>query len=161
MSVVGVGRFWLLVLVRTVLGLVGIGRFALSFRLLFCLVGIGGLAFVFRPFLRLDVVQELAQINVDRDRLPVSAQVDGFGEETTVDDTARPPINRVVRDLDAFPTLSGETVMDGDCAPVLRAAEHVADQVRLRGDLFVEIMGCERGQFVSCCKDRPRDARGP
>ena len=98
------GRFWLLVLVRTVLGLVGIGRFALSFRLLFCLVGIGGLAFVFRPFLRLDVVQELAQINVDRDRLPVSAQVDGLGEETAVDDAARPPVNRIVRDLDKFPT---------------------------------------------------------
>ena len=66
-----------------------------------------------------------------------------------------------MRDLDAFPTLSRETVVNGDRAPVLRAAEHVADQVRLRSDLFVEIMGRELGPFVSCCEDRPRDARGP
>ena len=51
--------------------------------------------------------------------------------------------------------------MDGDCAPVLRAAEHVADQVRLRSDLIVEIMRSEGLQLTACRKDRPRDARGP
>ncbi len=52
---------------------------------------------------------------LDRERLPVSAQVDGFsGKETAADDAARPPVNRIVRDLDMFPTHSGRDSRDGD-----------------------------------------------
>ena len=88
----------------------------------------------------------------------MSAQVDGLGEETAVDDAARPPVNRIVRDLDKFPTLSGATVVNGDSAPVLRAAEHVADQVRLRGDLFVDVVRGEGLEIVASSEYRPRDA---
>ena len=88
----------------------------------------------------------------------MSAQVDGLGEETAVDDAARPPVNRIVRDLDKFPTLSGETVVNGDSAPVLCTAEHVADQVRFRGDLFVDVVRGEGFEIVASSEYRPRDA---
>ena len=164
-SVVSVGRFRLLALRRTVRVLVGIGRFVLSFRLLFCLVGIGGLAFVFQPFLRLDVFQEASQVNINLDRLPLGAQVDGLSEETAVDHAARPPVNRVVRDLDARAALYRPTVVDGDHAPVIGATKYVSHEVRLRSDLFVDIMRRKRSQFVFRvlvfrlrCEDRPCDA---
>ena len=128
-------------------------------RCLFCLC-LFALALGF-PLLRFDVAQELAQINVDHDRLPVSAQVDGLSEEPAVDDAARPAINRVVCDFNACSGLLRQAIVDGEGTPVLGASEHVTDQIRLSGDLFVEIMGRERGQFVSCCEDRPCDARCP
>ena len=70
----------------------------------------------------------------------MSAQVDGLSEETTVDDAACPPINRVVLDLDARAAFLGPAIVNGDRATVLGAAEHVPDQVRFCGDLLVDIM---------------------
>ena len=51
--------------------------------------------------------------------------------------------------------------MDGDRAPVIGATEHVSHEVRLRGDLLVDVVRREGFQIAACSEDSPRDASGP